>query len=291
MPTDLQTLGRSLEHWQALYIIALVLAVLSTFLIILFNFHFRNTKHGLKWSNYVYLIAACLCVIATLAIITKTRAIDAEKDREIRVAKQQADIQIQQFKVTAAQSDEKAQTAKLEAEEAKLKAERVGKENSLLQIEVAKQEIENKKVTAELAAQNEKTNQFVQGLAQQQQGMARQMQGTPSLGDAQINAIAEQLKPFAGQKVEIHTTADTIVERLAEQFKRAFILAHIEISSSSIDMGRLYQGVMVGIHAVDGRPPMADALLTAIRSVGIQPHGVADPSIPAGQVAIFLGPE
>ena len=104
-PTTLQALSQSLEHWQALYIISITLAVISTAGIILFNFHIKGRLHALRWSNYIYIASSSIALVSTIAVITKTRSIDAEKDRELELFETQADLQIQQFKTTAAQAD------------------------------------------------------------------------------------------------------------------------------------------------------------------------------------------
>jgi hypothetical protein len=159
MQPILQALSQSLEHWQALYIIALIIAVLSTVSIIIFNFHLPNIKHGSRLSNYVYAIAASLTVIATLMIITKTRAIDAEKDREVNVVTGIANLRAAQAGKDAAQALSDAATANGKAEDTK-------QANLKLQIEVAKHEGYEKQIDAALAAQNKETSGKVGELEQ-----------------------------------------------------------------------------------------------------------------------------
>ena len=55
---SVQTLGQSLDHWQALYIIAIAVAFASTAAIVTFAFHIQEHRHGLKISNYIYVIAS-----------------------------------------------------------------------------------------------------------------------------------------------------------------------------------------------------------------------------------------
>lgn len=292
MESTLQALGHSLEYWQALYIIAIILAVLSTFSIILFSFHIPN-KQRLRASNYVYAIAAGLSVLATLAIITKTRSIDTEKDRLSNIQLNGLQRETAVANANAAKANADAQTANQKAEEAKLKSEQTATANSRLRIEVARQEAENKKATTALASQNQQTAQLAQGLAQQQQGMAQQMQATPSLGDAQVDVIATILRPFAGQTVSIHMMLDAHSARLGARFQQAFAKARIKTDGSSNDVGPNYQGVIILVKnpTPQPHPPIADALRYAIQSVGILAHTFADPSLKEDDVRLCIGPE
>lgn len=291
MESTLQALGHSLEIWQGLYIVAIILAVLSTFSIVLFNFHLTNHQHGLRASNYVYAIAACLSVIATLVIITKTRSFDSEKDRlsEIKINGLQRETAM--ANASAAKANADAKSAYQKAEEARLKAEQTAAANLGLRIEVTKQETETKKATSDLAKQNQQTAQFAQGLAQQQQGMAQQMQATPSLSESQTNIIADRLKPFAGQKIAIHTMSDARCQRLGAQIHKAALQANLNVVEHSTDFGPNYTGVAVGVKKVAGHPPMADVLINAIQSVGVPVRGGLEPSLPDDVVGIFIGPE
>jgi hypothetical protein len=79
--TPLQTLGQSLSHWQAIYIVSIAAALLSTFAIVVFAFHIQRPKFGLKVSNYIYVVASLLAVVSTIVIVDKTRSLDSEKDR------------------------------------------------------------------------------------------------------------------------------------------------------------------------------------------------------------------
>ena len=145
---------------------------------------------------------------------------------------------------------------------------------------------------AELAIKTERTSQFVEGLALQQQGMARQIQGVPSLGDAQVNIITERLRPFAGQHITIHSTMDTSVIRLGSQFKRAFELAQLKVITFSEDMGAQYQGVVVAVKKSQGSvPQMGETLLGVIQSLGIKASGAINPTVGDADVALYLGPE
>ena len=294
MNPTLQTLGQSLGHWQAIYIVSIVVALASTFAIVLFAFHIQEHKFGLKVSNYIYVIASLLAVLATIVILNKTRSVDAEKDRQVRVATDAADLKIAQAKNDAAKALSDAATANQKAQEAQLKAEETSHADTSLKVELNKHEGQEKEVQNKLAAQEQQTAQFAQGVAQQQQGMAQQIQATPSLGPAQIDQIATLMKPFAGQSILIHVMMDAHSTRLADEFAQAFKMAGIEAAGPNIDVGRNYEGVMVIVKnpTPQPHPPIADALLNAIRSVGIVPKFVYAPDIPsANDVWLCIGPE
>jgi hypothetical protein len=220
MDSTLQTLGQSLGHWQAVYIVSIVVALLSTFAIVVFAFHIQEHKFGLKVSNYLYVVASLLAVVATIIIVNKTRSIDAEKDREVKIVTDAANLKIAQAGSDAAKALSDAATANQKAQEAKLKAQETERSNTSLKVELNKHEGQEKENEIKLAAQNQQTAQFTQALQFQQQTMAQQIHVSPELNNAQIDAIAAELKPFAGQEVIIHRTSDTVVGRLASSIAK-----------------------------------------------------------------------
>jgi hypothetical protein len=121
--------------------------------------------------------------------------------------------------------------------------------------------------------------------------MAQQIHTSPELNGAQVEAIATALKPYAGQEVIIHCTSDTVVRRLTQSIAIAFNRAQIKYPQFTIDMDKIYQGVAVAVHANEGHPPLADALLAALRQQGISVTPVAADQVPIGKVAIYLGPQ
>jgi hypothetical protein len=135
-----------------------------------------------------------------------------------------------------------------------------------------KQEVATKEAEAKLGLQNQKTEQFTQALAIQQQTMAAQIHTSPQLSPAQIEELSKALTPFAGQEVIIHRTGDSVVGRLA----------------MSID--QVYQGVSVVVHEDQGHPLLANALVNALTQCGIVVNRVALPQVPIDKVAIYLGP-
>jgi hypothetical protein len=292
METNLQALGHALELWQALYIIGIILAVLSTFSIIIFNFHLPN-KQGLRVSNYVYALAAGLSVLATLAIIAKTRSINTEKDRLSKIQLGELQHETAVANASAAKANADARIADQKAEEAKLKAEQTATANSTLRIEVAKQEAETKKTTTNLAAQNQQTNLLAQGLAQQQQGMAHQMQTVSTISEAQIAEIANQLSQFAGQKVYFSVMMDAHCQRLADQLQTAFDRAGIKRVALEFPLNASYNGVLVAVKnpRAGAHPQFAEALIYVLRSIGIQAQPTINQSLPDDLVGIDIGPE
>jgi len=102
--STLEQLGNSLNHWQALYVISILVAVVSTFSIIIFNFHLTDSKHGHRLSNYAYVLASLLSVLSTIVIITKTRAINKEQARLTKIHEDAQDAQERQDKLLILQT-------------------------------------------------------------------------------------------------------------------------------------------------------------------------------------------
>lgn len=276
-----------------IYVIGAVLTLASAAMV-LYEKHSKNQGRAVRWglaTEIVVIIAAFICLCGTVGAISFGNVVSHLKDADLAAYEKAADLQIAQAQKDTASANQEAKVAEEKAEAARSKAESTAQDNSHLRIDVANHEIAEAKANSDLAAQNKKLNDFTQGLAQQQKGMAQQMQVTPSLGDVQVNFIAQQLMQFPGQKVAIHTMSDARCQRLAAQFHRAFELAHLNIVEYSTDMGPIYQGVAVGVRAVAGHPALADVLIGAIGRVGIPVRGGLEPSIPEGVVSIYIGPE
>ena len=143
---------------------------------------------------------------------------------------------------------------------------------------------------AKLAAQNKENYDFSHALAFQQQTMAQQMHVSPILDATQIQRLAAILSPYAGQDVILHSTLDTTVLRLKQSIAQALYNADITFKQNSMDAGMLYQGVSVAIHSPQDVPPLANALVSGLRSAGIIVNPVALDTVPVGKVAIYLGP-
>lgn len=179
----------------------------------------------------------------------------------------------------------------MKSETATLQAEETSKENSLLRIDVAKEEAAAKKMIAELAAQ---TKQFGQGQPQPRPGEEQAIQAEPTLGNSQINALAESLKPFAGQTIAIHMIMDVRCQSLGSEFRKAFAIAGIRISNYITTLGGPnYRGVLVVVKnpPPSAHPVLADALFNAVASVGLQPHRASDPALSEEGVGVYIAPE
>jgi uncharacterized cupredoxin-like copper-binding protein len=242
-------------------------------------------------TEFVAVGAAIISFAGTIGAIHYGNLVSHLKDVDLATYKVTAGVQI-------AQANNDASKALSDVATANKKAEEIKQANLQLQIELGKHENEEKKTDAELAAETKKLDQFTQGLAQQQQGiaqqqqgMAQQMQTTPSLNDIQVKMLAEKLKPFAGQKIAIHQMSDARCQRLGSQFHQAANLAGLNVVVHATDFGPIYTGVAVGVKKAPGYPPMADALINAIRSVGLPIKGGVEPSLPDDVVGIFIGPE
>jgi hypothetical protein len=160
-------------------------------------------------------------------------------------------------------------------------------QNTALKIELAGHEKNEKESEARLAEQNKETSDFAHALATQQARMAGQARLSPLLDQNQVEALAAFLKPFAGNSVDIHSTADTTVLRLERTIKAAFQIAGIKTPGTSVDIGALCQGVSVVVHSPTDVPHFADALADGLHNAGIEVHTASLSSqVPQGHVAL-----
>jgi hypothetical protein len=282
MTPTLQTLGQSLDHWQALYIVSITLALLSTFAIVFFAFH-KEHKTGSRFSNYVYVLASLLAVISTIVIVNKTKSLDAEKDRLSKASSDASDVKVAQAKADAA-------TANKIAQEAKDETAKIESENIKLGGQVTTDATAARTAEASLAKANKETSDFAHGIALQQQNMAQQAKVSPTLDANQALSLANYLRAYAGGTVAVHMTLDTVVIRLGNGIQYALQQAGIKSDGSSMDAGRTYQGVSVVVHSPQDVPPLANALVMGLRAQGIAVNPAADTSVPVGHVNIYLGP-
>jgi hypothetical protein len=181
-------------------------------------------------------------------------------------------------------------SASLSAADATLK-------NTQLQIELSQHETLEKKAEAKLTAKEtlDYNNVLAQQKAASQQSMvmAQQAKLSPILDDLQITVLGNSLKLFSGQDVILHSTADTTVLRSKVSIARALQIAGITFKQNSMDLGEIYQGISVVVHSPQAQdiPPLANALTLGLRAAGITVNTVSAPDrVPAGRVAIYLGP-
>jgi hypothetical protein len=245
----------------------------------------RAVALGLRPKRYLLteiaiLVAAFIALVGTSGAVHFGDLVSKLKDADLKAYQKQADMQIALANKDSAQANATAQQAKLQAEE-------TSRANALLQIRVSKGQIETKKAQSALAAKNEQNSQYTRALAVQQQTMAQQIHTSPELTRAQIDLIANALKPFSGQEVIMHRTGDTVVGRLGSSIANAFLQAGIKFPQYLIDIDQLYQGVTVVVHADQGHPLLADVLVSALLQQGIPVNKVAMDSIPAGKVALY----
>jgi len=230
-----------------IYVFGAILTFTSAAMV-LYEKRSKNQGREVRWglaTEIIVIIAAFICLCGTIGAITFGNIVSHLKDDDLAAYKKSADLQIEKAKESAREAEKDASVANQEAEEARLKAENTSTENTRLRIDVQKGQTESKKAEAALAAQEQKTERFTQGLAQQQQGMAQQMQTSPSLNDSQVDVIASILKPFAGQTIPIHVMMDARSGRLANRFGEAFHKANIKTDGSGTFVGPNYEGVMV----------------------------------------------
>lgn len=277
----------SLLLWSnCIYVTGAVLTLTSAAMV-LYEKHSKSQGQALRWGltpEIVVIVAAFICLCGTVGAISFGNMVSHLKDVDLEAYKTSARLQISQANTFAATANQKAQ----EAREAAAKVEQ---ENALLGSSVERNAEIARKAESDLAKANKETSDFAHSLQQQQATMQEQAKVSPQLTAYQIQVLASVLKPFAGQDVSLHVTADTVVARLGATIKMALAQAGVTTKYYSTDMGALYQGVSVAVHDPKDVPPIANTLVMGLRQAGIDVHPVAAPQmIPAGQVGIFLGP-
>lgn len=275
-----------LLRWSNIVYVAGAVLTLSSAALVLYEKRSKSQGVSLRWSfktEILVIVAAFVSLIGTIGAIHFGSVVSHLKDTDLAKYKTTADAGI-------AQANKDAAVANAIAQQAKSQAEETSKANLQLQIKLAKHEEHEQVGDAKLAAQNKENYDFSHALAFQQQTMAQQMHVSPELNESQIEAIAAILKPFAGQEIIIHRTSDTVVGRLGRSLAIAFTMANIKFPHYSIDMDQIYQGVSVVIHSPQNVPPLANALISGLRSAGIIVNPVALDTVPVGKVALYLGP-
>lgn len=264
MAINPQMLGQSLEHWQALYIIALLVGALSTIAILVFAFHIKEAKFALKFSNYIYLIAAWLAVISTIMIISKSHSLNAEKDRELKTFEIQAKVKIK--KATAL-----AKAA--EADEERLKIKRIK-----LTIRLHKLEREQFELT-----QMNMTNRL--RITQLEKAAEPRV-----ISISQRACIASFLRSFAGQEVKIEmysarNEAYNFANMVADSFSKAGLKPQLITS-----IGASGQGFGIVAHDVKTAPPLAGAIQHAFGACGMKMGALLKPNlVPQGKFFVLIG--
>jgi len=227
-------------------------------------------------SEAMVIFAATVSLIGTIGAIHFSNVVSKLKDDDLSQYKRGADLNI-------AQLTKDTGTANLAAEELR-------KENTQLRIDLSKEQGHARQAEGKLAKQNKETYNYAHALAQQQAAMSDQAHVSPILTDFQIETLAILLRPFAGSDVSLHSTGDTTVLRLKVSIARALDKAGLTFKTNSIDIGLLYIGVSVAVHSPQDVPPLANLLIEGLHNAGIDVHPVSLATVPAGQVAIYLGP-
>lgn len=307
MDSTLQTLGQSLGHWQAVYIVSIVAAVLSTFAIVVFAFHIKEHKFGLKVSNYVYVVFSLLAVLATIVILNKSHSLDTEKDRI-------AGLKITQAQIDAAQAKEKAETARGNAEEARSKAETARQKAETIQAKAEEARQNSLKAVAEAqSAVIDKEKILHDNLQLQKQvedeRMAR-VQIEQRLAPRNVSGAAQQqmitkLRPILPQTVDFvlypgNPESDNLAKQIAWVFQQVNWQFHF-----AQPMGGSVQGVKIEYDGKDSSVIKAvEAIKEALTISGIQITAIvptispisdelgvfsSDGKVGNGQIRIFVG--
>jgi hypothetical protein len=234
-------------------------------------------------SEAIVILAAMVSLAGTIGAIYFGSVVSKLKDDDLALYKKGADLNIAQLTRDAGIANQTAESAKLETQH-------VSQENIQLRLGLSKEQTQARKAEAELAKQNKETFDYAHALAQQQAVMTEQARVSPVLTDFQIDSLAATLRPYAGTDVILHSTLDTTVLRLKNGIAMAFQKAGITFKQNSMDAGALYQGISVVVHSPTDVPPVANSIVLGLRTSGIKVSTVSMNEVPAGQVAVYMGP-
>jgi hypothetical protein len=272
MDPTLQTLGQSLGHWQGVYIVSIVVALVATFAIVIFAFHIQEHKFGLKVGNYIYVVASLLAVLATIVILNKTHSIDAEKDREVKIATDAADLKIAQADKDASKGISDAAAANQKAAEATRQA---AEANSHL-ADANKQAAEANKKAAEATATAQtavldkvkilKDNLALQQQLEQEKTARQQIENRlapRTLSGSVQQSMITQLRQMLPQDIDIvlyagNPESDTLARQIAWVFQQVNWQFHF-----AQPMGGSLQGVRI---EYDGQDKLATKAAIVIES-------------------------
>jgi uncharacterized membrane protein len=255
----IESLSHSLDHWQFLYILAIVVALLSTFAIVIFAFHIEQHRAGLKISNYVYVVASVLAVVSTIVIVVKTKSLDAEKDRV-------ANVEIGKAKAAASEADAKAEGARLKAEQVTASAEEARKNSLLAEAEAQKAVLDKTKILHDNLVLQQQIEQERTARQQIEQNLAPR-----NLAKVGQTRITEQLLLLSPQEIDcVIYAGNPEAQNLANQIAYAFQAANWKFHYYS-PMGGSLQGVLVEYDGNDQEAiKVANIVMTELHDSGIQ---------------------
>lgn len=199
-------------------------------------------------SNYIYVIASLLAVLATIVILNKTHAIDAEKDRLMKTNSDAADVKIAEANKAAAKALLDAATANQNAADAEIRAVKAG---------------------IDVAAEQQRTTASEQHVKELQSQLADR-----SLSDDQVILIAGKLQRFAGVTYTVTAYWDSRESMgIANRVHQALQGAHWSYSpegSESMMLGGVV-GFLVWTHpdAEQSTKEAADSLIKALKKEGL----------------------
>ncbi|HUZ47640.1 MAG TPA: hypothetical protein VMW54_13465 [Terriglobia bacterium] len=249
MSHTIQYLGSQLQQWQALYVVSIMVALLSTFSILVFTFHIKREPFA-KWSNYIYVIASVLAVLSTIVIISKTRSLDAAKDR-------QTSLQISDANKKIATINSSAQIARTEAEDAKRSQEKLKLENLKLELKLRGIQHSYVSLSSEFSASSQKINRL------EQEGKLRRISAP------QQTKIIALLRAFSGQKVVVRLYAQGYeAQAFANEVVSTLAKAGLKPELATV-LGAFGEGFGVVVHDRKSVPPLAIAIIKAFRSAAV----------------------
>ena len=233
----------------------------------------------LEVSNVTYIVAVILVAAATFGIVYFGNKYTRLKELELESYKRQADSRIADANRTAADANAVAAAARADAEAARADGERFRKERVQLEIRLREMEESQSKLVATNTASQEEIKRLQKAAEPRTISTAQQAQ------------IANLLRNFAGQEVEIRLYAQEVEARmLANQVADTLNKAGLKVQLNTMLGGDVAQGFGVVVHDDRSAPALATTILLAFRSSGVAIGSAEMPSqVPEGKFFIAIG--
>jgi flagellar biosynthesis GTPase FlhF len=220
-----------------------------------------------KGSNWPYLAAIIVVIVATFSLVYVGNQ-----------SKRAAASRIAEANKQAAEAKALAAAARADAESARAEQEKIKAEYARLEERIAVIEQSHSRLLAQNAEAQKKLTQLDEAAQPR------------TISASQEAKIADSLKPFAGQEVEIRVLSQGYeARRLGERVSACLAKAGLKPSITLI-MGEAGQGFAVAVHDAQSTPRLATAMQRAFRSAGLRLDGSVLPDqVTEGKFFIFIG--
>ena len=254
----------------------------------------------LEWSNYLYVFAIVLTVVATFGVIYFGRVVTNLKDAQVQQYQKDADARIAlsnqhaaEATQRAAESNEKSADAGAIAESAKAEAATARANAERARADAAAANAEAEKSKTERAGLQLRVQELTKSNVEQQQQIAvlREDSRPRTVSAQQRTLMSGTLAAHKGEHVQLQIySSENEAITFAGQINGALSSAGVIVDASQM-MGQTGTGFGLAFHAQNDQPPLAIAIGNAFRLAGI-PFGVlTDPKVVPSEhtFIIFVG--